>query len=71
LGGYDGYSRLGLAGEYRIGLNILHTGKTGVKGLFLEYGEYSGEYSPTSLPDFDADIFILARWKYMFEREPE
>ena len=39
--------RLSLAGKYRIGLNIVHTGKIGVKGLFLEYGEYSAEYSPT------------------------
>jgi hypothetical protein len=49
LSGYDGYSiRLSLAGKYRIGLNIVHTGKIGVKGLFLEYGEYSAEYSPTT-----------------------
>ena len=39
--------RLSLAGRYRIGLNIVRTGKIGVKGLFLEYGEYSAEYSPT------------------------
>jgi len=39
--------RLGLAGKYRIGLNIVRMGKIGVKGLFLEYGEYSAEYSPT------------------------
>ena len=39
--------RLSLAGKYRIGLNIVRTGKIGVKGLFLEYGEYSAEYSPT------------------------
>ena len=46
--GYDGY-RLGSgqAGKYRIGLNIVRTGEIGVKGLFLEYGEYSAEYSPT------------------------
>ena len=34
-------------GKYRIGLNIVRTGEIGVKGLFLEYGEYSAEYSPT------------------------
>ena len=46
--GYDGYRlRSGLARKYRIGLNIVRTGKIGVKGLFLEYGEYSAEYSPT------------------------
>jgi len=39
--------RLSLAGKYRIGLNIIRAGKVGVKGLFLEYGEYSAEYSPT------------------------
>ena len=46
--GYDEY-RLGSgqAGKYRIGLNIVRTGEIGVKGLFLEYGEYSAEYSPT------------------------
>ena len=38
---------MGLAGKYRIGLNIVRMGKIGVKGLFLEYGEYSAEYSPT------------------------
>ena len=48
MGGYDGYRlRSGLARKYRIGLNIVRTGKIGVKGLFLEYGEYSAEYSPT------------------------
>ena len=48
MGGYDGYRlRSGLAGKCRIGLYIVRTGKVGVKGLFLEYGEYSGEYSPT------------------------
>ena len=48
MGGYDGYTlRSGQAGKYRIGLNIVRTGKIGVKGLFLEYGEYSAEYSPT------------------------
>ena len=50
MGGYDGYTlRSGQAGKYRIGLNIVRTGKIGVKGLFLEYGEYSAEYSPTEL----------------------
>jgi len=39
--------RLSLAGKYRIGLNIVRTGEIGVKGLFLEFGEYSAEYSPT------------------------
>ena len=39
--------RLGLAVKYRIGLNIVRGGKLGVKGLFLEYGEYTAEYSPT------------------------
>ena len=48
MGGYHGYRlRSGLAGKYRIGLNIVRTGKIGVKGLFLEYGEYLAEYSPT------------------------
>ena len=48
MSGYDGYTlRSGLAGKYRIGLNVVRTGKIGVKGLFLEYGEYSAEYSPT------------------------
>jgi hypothetical protein len=51
LGGYDGYSVwLDLAGNYRIGLNIVRTGIIGVKGLVIEYGEYPveyGEYSPT------------------------
>ena len=42
MGGYDGYTlRSGLACKYRIGLNIVRTGEIGVKGLFLEYGEYS------------------------------
>ena len=46
--GYDGSRpRSGLARKYRIGLNIVRTGEIGVKGLFLEYGEYSAEYSPT------------------------
>ena len=39
--------RLGLAGKYRIGQNDVRTGKIGVKGLVVEYGGYSGEYSPT------------------------
>ena len=39
--------RLSLAGKYRIGLNIVRRGKIGVKGLFLEYDEYSAKYSPT------------------------
>ena len=48
MGGCEEYKvRLSLAGKYRIGLNIVRTGKIGVKGLFLEYGEYSAEYSPT------------------------
>jgi hypothetical protein len=48
MGGYDGYRlRSGLARKYRIGLNIVRVGKIGVKGLFLEYGEYSAEYTPT------------------------
>ena len=36
--------------DTRIGLNIVRTGKIGVKGLVVEYGEYPlvfGEYSPT------------------------
>ena len=49
--GYDEY-RLGSgqAGKYRIGLNIVRTGRIGVKGLVVEYGEYPmeyDEYSPT------------------------
>ena len=48
IGGYEEYGlRSGQAGKYRIGLNIVRTGKIGVKGLFLEYGEYSAKYSPT------------------------
>ena len=49
MGGYGEYSRVrsGLADKYRIGLNILLAGKIGVKGLVVEYGGYSGEYSPT------------------------
>ena len=48
MSGYEVYRlRSGLAGKYRIGLNIVRRGKIGVKGLFLEYGEYSAEYSPT------------------------
>ena len=48
MGGYEEYGlRSGQAGKYRIGLNIVRMGKIGVKGLFLEYGEYSAEYSPT------------------------
>ena len=44
MGGSERYSvRLSLAGKYRIGLNIVRTGEIGVKGLFLEYGEYSAE----------------------------
>ena len=42
--------RLGLAGKYRIGLNAVRSGKIGVKGLVVEYGGYSGEYSPTPSP---------------------
>ena len=37
-------------GDTGIGLNIVRTGKIGVKGLVVEYGEYPvvyGEYSPT------------------------
>ena len=50
MSGYEVYRlRSGLAGKYRIGLNIVRRGKIGVKGLFLEYGEYSAEYSPTIL----------------------
>ena len=48
MSGYEVYRlRSGLAGEYRIGLNTVRKGKIGVKCLFLEYGEYLGEYSPT------------------------
>jgi len=48
LNGWEKCSvRLGLARKYRIGLNVVRTGKIGVKGLFIEYGEYSAEYSPT------------------------
>ena len=49
MSGYEEYGlRSCLAGKYRIGLNIVHTGKIGIKGLFLEYGEYSAEYFPHS-----------------------
>ena len=42
MSGYEGYRlRSGLVGKYRIGLNIVRTGRIRVKGLFLEYGEYS------------------------------
>ena len=52
MSGYEVYRlRSGLAGKYRIGLNIVRRGKIGVKGLFLEYGEYSAEYSPTNVDD--------------------
>ena len=51
MSGYGEYGlRSGLAGKYRIGLNIVRTGKIGVKGLFLEYGEYSAEYSAEYSP---------------------
>ena len=43
--------RLSLAGKYRIGLNIVRTGKIGVSGLFLEYGEYSAAYLPRVTPE--------------------
>ena len=50
MSGYEVYRlRSGLAGKYRIGLNVVRTGEIGVKGLFLEYDEYSAEYSPTIL----------------------
>ena len=49
MAAHDEYRiRLGPAGKYRIGLNAVRTGKIGVKGLVVEYGGYSGEYSPTS-----------------------
>ena len=50
MGGYGEYSRVrsGLADKYRIRLNILLAGKIGLKGLVIEYGGYSGEYSPTN-----------------------
>ena len=51
--------RLSLAGKYRIGLNIIRAGKVGVKGLFLEYGEYSAEYSPTVNADTISKIINL------------
>jgi hypothetical protein len=52
IGGCEGYGlRSGLARKDRIGLNIVRPGKIGVKGLFLEYGEYSDEYSPTQCTD--------------------
>ena len=49
MGGYGEYSRVrsGLADKYKIGLNIVLAGKIGVKGLVIEYGGHSGEYSPT------------------------
>ena len=37
-------------GDTGIDLNIVRTGKIGVKGLVVEYGEYSEEYSPTISP---------------------
>ena len=45
-------------GKYRIGLNIVRTGEIGVKGLFLEYGEYSAEYSPTRLDNVFVCDFV-------------
>ena len=74
MGGYDGYTlRSGQAGKYRIGLNIVRMGKIGVKGLFLEYGEYSAEYSPTPslkpLSRFASSriwvIWLGLRWYWM------
>ena len=58
--GYEEYGlRSGQAGKYRIGLNIVSTGKIGVKGLFLEYGEYSAKYSPTPsrCPDYSRVLY--------------
>ena len=57
MGGCEKYRlRSGLAGKYRIGLNIVRRVKIGVKGLFLEYGEYSAEYSPTSRSCVSCDV---------------
>ena len=39
--------------DSRIGLNIVHRGKIGVKGLFPEYGKYSAKYSPTVEHELD------------------
>jgi len=77
LSGYDGYSiRLGPSGKYRIGLNMVRTGRIGVKGLVIEYGEYPvecNEYLPTpSLkPLFrfanQFEILLLSRiWEVWF-----
>ena len=68
MGGREEYKvRLSLAGKYRIGLNIVRTGKIGVKGLFLEYGEYSAEYSPTNLSDLiSGNLFDFERTKFFF-----
>ena len=55
--------RLGLAGKYRIEQNNVRTGKIGVKGLVVEYGGYSGEYSPTpSLKLLARLSVILCAW---------
>ena len=56
--------RSGLARKYRIGLNIVRRGKIGVKGLFLEYGEYSAEYSATP------SLKPLTRWGIFWEYAP-
>ena len=77
LSGYDGYSiRLGPSGKYRIGLNIVRTGRIGVKGLVIEYGEYPvecNEYLPTpSLKPLSRfanqfEILLLSRiWEVWF-----
>ena len=55
-----GSIRLSLAGKYRIVLNIVRTGKIGVKGLFLEYDEYSDEYSPTSTHFFKSSALKIS-----------
>ena len=63
--------RLGLAGKYRIGQNDVRTGKIGVKGLVVEYGGYSGEYSPTVLNEnqipqsMTQTIFLIGKLQLM------
>ena len=55
--------RLGLAGEYRIGLNIIRTGKIGVKGLFLEYGEYSADLNQSQSINITAAV-VSIQYRY-------
>ena len=72
MGGYGEYSRVrsGLADKYRIRLNILLAGKIGVKGLVIEYGGYSGEYSPTPSLKLLARLSVRNPGKFGFLVSP-